>query len=486
MEASGRVLPFEEGSPAQAAAGAEKGGAADLEQVVGLQQAAFDRLAVDLGARCGCRGRSPRSRGPPTRSSRHCRLERVADHGYEVIDLGSRTGTQVNGKPVKRCLLAPGDLLQIGRTTLFCAGRGLEGEPSSNGSTLPEASTFLSALLEPGRLPALAAARAAAPAHGLVGDSPALAKVTAMIAKAAPTSATVLILGESGTGKELAARAIHAASPRAAKSFVAINCASLSETLLESELFGHEKGAFTGAVEKKEGKIEVAAGGTLFLDEVGELPPAVQARLLRVLQERSFERVGGTKTLAADVRFLAATHRDLEQEAKAGRFREDLFYRLNVVAFKMPALRERPEDVPLLAAHFAARHGEALRGRAVPIAPAALAALRRHSWPGNVRELANAIERAIVLGSGEIGSKRTTCPRRFRPGRPPSGVSGGRHRLRRHADPGEPWEEAVGRFKKSLLRQVLADNGGNVTQAAAALGLHPNHLHRLLTGFDLR
>ncbi len=422
----------------------------------------------------------------PAVSRRHCRLERIAASRYEVIDLGSRTGTQVNGKPVKRGLLEPGDLLLVGRTTLFCAGRDLAQESSAPGSTLPEASTFLSALLEPERLPALAAARATTPAHGLVGESPALRQATSLIAKAAPTPATVLILGESGTGKELAARAIHAASPRAARAFVAINCASLSETLLESELFGHEKGAFTGAVEKKEGKLEVAAGGTLFLDEVGELPAAVQARLLRVLQERSFERVGGNRTLAADVRIVAATHRDLEQEVKAGRFREDLFYRFNVIALKMPALRERREDLPRLAAHFAARHGEALRGRAVPIAPAALAALERHSWPGNVRELSNAIERAIVLGSGDR-IEEADLPDAVRgpaPAAPPKVASG--PAAAESLPEGEDWDAAVGRFKKSLLRQALAENGGNVTQAAAALGLHPNHLHRLLTGMGLR
>jgi transcriptional regulator with GAF, ATPase, and Fis domain len=228
----------------------------------------------------------------------------------------------------------------------------------------------------------------------MLGESAAMRKVFAFIEKAAPTDATVLLGGESGTGKELAARAIHLNSKRKNKPFVAINCAALTETLLESELFGHEKGAFTGAVAQKAGKIELAAGGTLFLDEVGEMPPILQAKLLRVLQEREFERVGGTRALKADIRLIAATNRDLEAEVAAGNFRQDLFYRLNVVRFTMPALRERREDIPLLAESFIEKFARQINRRVRGLSAKAKKLLLAHDYPGNVRELENAIERA--------------------------------------------------------------------------------------------
>lgn len=420
----------------------------------------------------------------PAVSRRHCRIEPLGDGRFEVIDLGSRAGIRINGRPVKRGLLEKGDLLALGQTSLFVAARS-PGEVELPGSQLPEASTYFSTLLEKGQKARLLAPRVAE--KPLLGEHPALLRVSAIIDKVAPTPATVLILGESGSGKEVAARCLHAGSPRAEKNFVAINCASLSENLLESELFGHEKGAFTGAVERKIGKLEVAAGGTLFLDEIGEMPMLVQARLLRVLQERCYERVGGTRSIEVDVRILAATHRDLEQEVRAGRFREDLFYRLKVITLRMPSLRERIEDLPQLAAHFAARHGEALRGKKVTITPAAMAALQAHSWPGNVRELANAIESAVVLGSGEC----------IEPEDLPEAVFAARQQAPAPA-PEAPallstadaitagFQAAVGRFKKALLQQTLEAKGGNVTRAAEALGLHPNHLHRLLTSFEVR
>jgi transcriptional regulator with PAS, ATPase and Fis domain len=297
-----------------------------------------------------------------------------------------------------------------------------------------------------------------------------------VLARAAPTHSTVLILGESGTGKELAARALHAASPRARAPFVAINCASLSETLLESELFGHEKGAFTGALQRKIGKIEVAQGGTLFLDEIGEMPLPLQARLLRVLQERTFERVGGTRPLQADVRLVAATNRDLPREVTEGRFRSDLFYRLNVIAVTVPPLRERREDIPLLASHFAAIHGRAVRGRGLGVSPAARALLGRYAWPGNIRELSNAIERAVVLGDGEAILPED-LPEALLEAAPAAGSPDG-------AAP--RFHEALNRYKRQLIREAMAESGGTVTRAAERLGLHPNHLHRLITSLDLR
>ncbi|HEU4768575.1 MAG TPA: sigma 54-interacting transcriptional regulator, partial [Pyrinomonadaceae bacterium] len=238
--------------------------------------------------------------------------------------------------------------------------------------------------------------------HNMIGESPRMREVFRFIERIAPADATVLIRGESGTGKELVAHAIHANSHRAEKAFVAINCAVLSETLLESELFGYEKGAFTGAVAQKRGRLEIADSGTLFLDEVGELTPATQSKLLRVLQERQFERVGGTRTLSVDVRIIAATNRNLEDAIKAGSFRQDLYYRLNVILLTLPALRDRREDIPLLAYYFIAKYSKKCKRLVSGIAPETRNCLVGYDWPGNVRELENAIERAVVLGNTDV------------------------------------------------------------------------------------
>jgi two-component system response regulator HydG len=238
--------------------------------------------------------------------------------------------------------------------------------------------------------------------HGLVGSSEPMLRVLEQVRKVAATDATALVLGESGTGKELVARAIHDGSPRREKPFVSVSCAAIPEGLLESELFGHERGAFTGAVRRKLGRFELAHEGTLFLDEVGDLPPSVQVKLLRVLQERRFERVGGEETVEVDVRLVSATNRDLPELVREGRFREDLYYRLDVVAIRLPALRERPGDVEELARHFLARAGPRLGRPAVTgFTPDALELLRKHRWPGNVRELENVVEQAVVFAEGE-------------------------------------------------------------------------------------
>jgi DNA-binding NtrC family response regulator len=247
--------------------------------------------------------------------------------------------------------------------------------------------------------------REAAPTIGLVGSelvggSRAMSDVLATIRKVAPGTATVLIRGETGTGKELVARALHDNSPRKDGPFVRVHCAALPEALLESELFGHEKGAFTGATTRKPGRVELAHKGTIFLDEIGDITPAVQVKLLRVIQERELERVGGTQTIKVDVRFLAATHRDLEAMVEAKEFREDLFYRLNVVPLRVPPLRERADDVDALARHFCQRFGAANGKPAIRLEAAALAALRGHAWPGNVRQLQNLMERLVVLAEG--------------------------------------------------------------------------------------
>ncbi|HET7039111.1 MAG TPA: sigma-54 dependent transcriptional regulator [Gemmatimonadales bacterium] len=232
----------------------------------------------------------------------------------------------------------------------------------------------------------------------IVGTGPAIREVHSLVARVGPTGARVLITGESGTGKELVARAIHAASPRAARPMVCVNCAALPRELVESELFGHEKGAFTGAVTRREGRIELAHGSTLFLDEIGDLPPEAQATLLRVLEDRVVQRVGGRTGREVDVRFLAATNRDLAREVAGGRFREDLFFRLNVVPIRVPPLRDRMEDLPALVAHLAAQAGARCARRPRPFPEPALRRLRSHRWPGNVRELANLVERLTIVG----------------------------------------------------------------------------------------
>lgn len=308
--------------------------------------------------------------------------------------------------------------------------------------------------------------------HDMVGGGPRMREVFQFVAKVAPTNSTVLIRGESGTGKELVARAIHRNSPRVGHRFLAINCAALTESLLESELFGHERGAFTGALVKKLGKLEIADRGTLFLDEVGELPPAFQSKLLRVLQEREFERVGGTQPIRVDVRILAATNRDLEGAIAVGSFRNDLYYRLNVVSLEMPPLRERREDIPMLARYFAAKHGKRVTRKVSGLSPETLARLETYDWPGNVRELENAIERAVVLGTTELILPED-LPEAVLDTPAAAEASGGYHRTVR--------EE-----KKRAILAALGRAGGSYTEAAKLLGVHPNYLHRLVRNLDLR
>jgi transcriptional regulator with GAF, ATPase, and Fis domain len=312
--------------------------------------------------------------------------------------------------------------------------------------------------------------------HGMIGESAAMRKVYQLVARVSPTDSTVLIRGESGTGKELAAQALHQNSARRERPFVAINCAALTETLLESELFGHERGAFTGALAQKKGKLEVADGGTLFLDEVGEMAPVLQAKLLRVLQERTFERVGGTRTIRVDVRVVAATNRDLEEAVRSGAFRQDLYYRLNVVSFEMPALRDRREDVPLLASYFAAKYGAKFKRKVTGISTAARECLTGYDWPGNVRELENAIERAVVLGS-TASILPEDLPETVLEAEPAAGAN---------ATPPTKYHEAVREAKRQLITRALEQSNGNITEAARALGVHPNYLHRLIRNLNLR
>ncbi len=309
--------------------------------------------------------------------------------------------------------------------------------------------------------------------HNMIGQSVAMREAYRRIARVAVADSTVLIQGESGTGKELAAHAIHANSPRATKPFVPVNCAALTESLLESELFGHEKGAFTGAIAQKKGKLEIAQGGTVFLDEIGEMAAPLQARLLRFLQDHKIERVGGTRAIDLDVRVVAATNRNLDEAIANGIFRADLYHRLNVVTITMPSLRERREDIPLLASYFVAKYAKACKRSIGGISPDVRTLLQSYDWPGNVRELENAIEGAVVMGSTQ-SIEIEDLPERI---------------LEAANDPKLPsakYYDAVKQAKRELILKALEQARGNYTEAAKQLGVHPNNLHRLIRSLDLK
>ncbi|HVQ74241.1 MAG TPA: sigma-54 dependent transcriptional regulator [Candidatus Binatia bacterium] len=306
----------------------------------------------------------------------------------------------------------------------------------------------------------------------ILGEDPGMQCAVELARKAAAARSTVLLLGESGTGKEIVARAIHRWSDRASQPFVAVNCVALSRELLESDLFGHERGAFTGAHQLKKGKIELAHGGTVLLDEVGDVPLELQTKLLRFLQERELERVGGTRPISVDVRIVAATNRDLDRAVHEGRFREDLYYRLNVIPIILPPLRERSGDLPVLAEFFLQRFAAETKKRFAGIAPEAMERLRAHTWPGNVRELANVIERAIVLGSGPMITP-DDLPRRLADSEP------------RRAAESLSYREALARARRALIIKALARTEGNRAAAARALGLHKTHLFKLMKALGI-
>ena len=354
---------------------------------------------------------------------------------------------------------------------------GVLGPDSSEilGAVLTLASTALAAAREFEELRTeniLLKSQTVADDSGMIGESKAVVHLKSLIERVAPQDVSVLILGESGTGKELVAHTIHMHSRRSARPFVAINCAALSETLLESELFGHERGAFTGAVAQKKGKLEVAEGGSVFLDEIGELAPGLQAKLLRVLQERNFERVGGTQTLPLDIRLLAATNRDLSAEATRGHFRLDLFHRLNVIALKAPPLRERIEDIPLLTAYFLKSAGARCGRRLAGATEECLHCLMRYPWPGNIRELQNAIEHAAILGSSEW-LKPEDLPETVLEAADP-------------ADLASPYHAALGEARRDCVIRAWNEAGGDHDGAARILGMHPNSLRRLIRHLGLR
>jgi DNA-binding NtrC family response regulator len=326
--------------------------------------------------------------------------------------------------------------------------------------------------------------------YGLVGQSATLEQVYAVIEKVADTPSTVLITGESGTGKELVARALHGSSSRRDGAFIKINCAAIPKTLVESELFGYEKGAFTGAVGSKPGRFELANGGTLFLDEVGEIPLEMQVKLLRVLQESEFERVGGIKTIKVDVRLITATNRDLQKEIPAGNFREDLFYRLNVVPIHLPPLRERKSDIPSLVQHFVSKFNERLKKQITRVEDDALERLVAHPWPGNIRELENVLERTILFSEGPTIRARDLPPEL-------SGATTAEAAPQKLHEAGPSRPQPAGslkdmvrqeteRLERELIVRALDETGGNVTQAARKLKISRKSLQNKMKEFGLR
>jgi DNA-binding NtrC family response regulator len=306
----------------------------------------------------------------------------------------------------------------------------------------------------------------------IVGANPKLQTAIEIAKKVAATSSTVLLLGESGSGKEIFARSIHRWSPRAQGPFVVVNCVALRDELLESELFGHEKGAFTGAHEMRKGKLEIANGGTVFLDEIGDFKPDLQAKLLRVIQEREFERVGGNKHIHVDIRIIAATNRDLQQDVQEGRFREDLFFRLNVVGITLPPLREKKEDIPALADLFLRRCCRILKKPMLNLSAEAVDHLMAYHWPGNVRELANLIERAVILAKGTEIVPEDLPLLRARNSNPGS-------------SPGNNYHDAIRSYQKQVIRQALESTEGNQAKAARLLGLQRTYLSRLIRKLNI-
>jgi Nif-specific regulatory protein len=306
----------------------------------------------------------------------------------------------------------------------------------------------------------------------IIGESKPMHQVGNFIARVAKSDSTVLIRGESGTGKELVARAIHRNSLRADRPFVAINCAAIPEALLESELFGHERGSFTGAIATKKGKLEIADNGTIFLDEIGELAPILQAKILRAVQEHEFERVGANRTQKLAARVIAATNKNLEDAIKAGQFRQDLYYRLNVVSVVVPPLRERQDDIPLLAMYFAAKYSERCKRPLKGISSAVRSLLTSYSWPGNVRELENAMEHALVLGNSEE-IVLDDLPEALLELQPAENSS-----LKYH--------DQINHLKKRMITDAVKQSKGNYTEAAKLIGVHPNYLHRLIRNLDIK
>ena len=428
------------------------------------QRREFDRRLVYLGSSPDCGF----SLDDPTVSRSHCKIE--VDHlGYRLRDLDSKNGTFVGGIRISDAYLpAEGATITVGSTAI-------RFEPSKKTVEveLSKANRFAD----------------------MIGDSLQMREIFAMLARVAPTDVTVLIEGESGTGKELAAEALHTHSQRSGKPFTIFDCSAVAENLIESELFGHAKGAFTGATSNRQGAFQTASGGTLFLDEVGELQPELQPKLLRVLEKREVKPVGTNRLVKTDVRIVAATNRSLEREVQRGNFREDLFYRLAVVRIDIPPLRERPEDIPTLVKHFISQLGHGPRS-GVDISYETMAKLQRHKWPGNIRELRNFVERAALLSeSGRIETRfiddRSHGMLRDRAAEArPAAEETDDDLGHLTVDYSLPFKDAKARlvdtFERGYWKRQLAAAGGNVSEAARQTGIHRKSLEYLLRKLDLR
>jgi DNA-binding NtrC family response regulator len=406
-----------------------------------------------------------------TVSRNHTRIERKGE--VRVIrDLGSRNGTLVNGRKVSVQMLTSGDRIEIGHALLLYSSNSDSSVetvmvPSSPGAPAGARLAVFDGAKEEDR-------PASSPA--IIGRSPAIRRVLDMVEEVASSDASVLITGETGTGKELVARALHTRSGRPPERFIAVNCAAIPETLLESELFGHEKGAFTGADHRRKGKFEEADGGTLLLDEIGDMPLSLQSKLLRVVEEKRVERLGG-KAFSVDTRLVCATNRDLPKAVAEGTFRADLYYRLNVVHIPLPSLRERLEDLPLLVEHFVSDLAHRYPGRGGGLEPGALEMLQAYSWPGNVRELQNLVQKAFLLGKGDALALGDFLPVEEPPAACPDAGTGALLSL--------SYTEAKESFTRFYLESLLRRHGGNVSRAAREARISRQALHRLLNKHGL-
>jgi len=420
-------------------------------------------------------------------SRRHASVSLDAGGAATVADLGSKNATYLNGIRLTGARpLGHGDELRLGSTTLvYVDGAAPAGGVAAGRASDPEGDTVCAPQGDgPDEIAAGTAAHAGRPRY-LIGDSEAIRRVSELVQRCAPLPTTVLVLGESGTGKELVCEALHRLGPRPRRPFVVVNCATLEPALLESELFGHERGAFTGAVARKLGLLELVGDGTLFLDEVGELPLGAQAKLLRAIDRRQFHRVGGSQTLTTAARFVAATHRDLPALVREGRLREDLWYRLKVAEIRIPPLRERREDIPLLVEHFLRELRPHVPTNVREVAPEVLAALERHPFPGNVRELRNLVERCLIFARGERIELRDLPSDVVDAPHPPAPAARALTMPRAAEPDGVEAPETLADIERRHIGRVLERTGGNKARAARLLGIDRNTLYAKLRAHRL-